>query len=202
VWAVHAPEAEPHFLPVDAGCFPFEDGSFDLVWNFNVMPRQAAPLELLREMARVSRGWVLVFVPNRANYGFWLHRLHHRVARQAWDHGSVGLMSPAGWQRLFSLAGLQVREIAWVDCPPWPDIVDPGQLIADFFPFLKGPARRARPENRMRWEAAELPYYDPHAYAPVHRRMERLAVFEKTPWRWLKQRVAHHIGILGWKVGR
>ena len=102
-------------------------------------------------------------------------------------------------EKLFDQVGLQVIETIWLDCPWWPDIVDFGQLISDFFPFMKRTARRARPENRYRWEAAELPYYRPQDFPEVHARMERLALFERMRWSGLKRLFAHHTGVLGVK---
>jgi hypothetical protein len=103
------------------------------------------------------------------------------------------------WQALCQQAGLQVRETFYVDCPWWPDIVDLGQLIADFFPFLKGTARKARPENRLKWEAAQLPYYRPDQYQEIHRQMEKLAFFENSRIPWLKRLFAHHVGVMAEK---
>ena len=197
VWRLHAPRAA---LRVEAAPlkhpFPYPPASFDLVWNFNVMPRLASPLRSLREMARLSRRLVLVFVPNRRNYGFPLHRLHHRAASEPWEHGDIRLMHPAPWKRLFPQAGLRLRRIFHVDCPWWPDIVNPADLLAALFPPLRNRLRTAQPENRARWAAADLPYYDAARHAPLHRRMERLAFFERLPFP-LQIPFAHHIGLLG-----
>ncbi len=200
VWAHHAPDAPLDLVEEwDGRRLPFDDGAFDLAWNFNVMTRPQDPQALLDEMARVSRKYVLIFVPNRSNYAFWLHRLHHLVAKQPWDHGRIDLMHPAPWRDLFSKAGLRVTQTFHVDVPWWPDIVDAGQLIRDFFPFLKGLARRASPANRYRWSPEELPYYRPEAHPEVHARMNRLAFFENSRAAWLKDRFAHHVGVLGVK---
>lgn len=200
VWARHAPQAE---LKVTSCCesrrLPFEDDTFDMVWNFNVMTHQPDPEGVLSELVRLSRKYVLMFVPNHLNYSFWLHRLHHAVARQEWDHGHVDLMHPRPWQRMLTGLGLRVQETLWVDCPWWPDIVDLGQMIGDFVPPLKRFASRAKPENRYRWEAGQLPYYRPQEYAEVHAQMTRLAFFEDSRQVWLKQRFAHHVGVLAVK---
>ncbi len=197
VWPLHAPRAA---LTVDTRPlqypFPYPPASFDLVWNFNVMPRLANPLRALREMARLSRRLVLVFVPNRRNYGFPLHRLHHRLAAEPWEHGDVRLMHPAPWKRLFPQAGLRLLRLFHVDCPWWPDIVNPADLLAAFFPPLRLRLRAAQPESRARWEAAGLPYYDAARYPRLHRRMERLAFFERLPFL-LQIPFAHHVGLLG-----
>jgi hypothetical protein len=200
VWAHHAPDAPLEITEDwDGERLPFAADAFDLAWNFNIMTRPEDPRALLKEMARVSRKYVLIFVPNRMNYAFWLHRLHHWVAKQPWDHGRIDLMHAKPWRDLFTKAGLQVKQTFHVDCPWWPDIVDAGQLIRDFFPFLKGLARRASPANRYRWTPEELPYYEPEAHAEVHARMSRLGFFENTRATWLKQRFAHHVGVLGVK---
>src|SRR5262249_54262770 len=139
VWDLHAPGAGPEITEEwDGRRLPFADGAFDLAWNFNVMTRAADPHALPNELARGGREHVLVFGPTPKTYAFWLHRLHHRVAGEPWDHGRIDLMSPAPWSDLFARADLRVRETFHVDCPWWPDIVDAGQLVRDFFPFLKG----------------------------------------------------------------
>ena len=88
----------------------FADNSFDLVWSFNVMSRLDNFDEILNEMLRISRRYVLLFVPNRRNYGFWLHRLHHLVSGEAWDHGPTELLAPKPWQKLLEKRGLQVHK--------------------------------------------------------------------------------------------
>ncbi len=201
VWAHHAPDAQLKIVEQwDGRRLPFEDGAFDLAWNFNIMTRAEDPQALLAELSRVSRKYVLIFVPNRFNYAFWLHLFHHWVAGEPWDHGRIDLMHAAPWEPLFAEAGLKVQQTFHVDCPWWPDIVDAGQLIRDFFPFLKGLARRASPANRYRWTPEELPYFDPEAHPEVHDRMNRLAFFENTRATWLKRRFAHHAGVLGVKM--
>lgn len=199
-WKTHAPQAVLEIADLDEqGQLPYESESFDLAWNFNVMTRQANPETALAELVRVSRRYILIFVPNRLNYGFGLHRFHHRVAAEPWDHGRVDLMSPHPWTEMFRRQGLRVIETIWLDCPWWPDIVDPGQLIADFFPPLKSLARQARPENRFAWLPDALPYYQPDSFPDVHQRMNHLAYFENSRLVWLKQRFAHHVGVLAEK---
>ena len=197
VWEIHAPKANLR-LETEFGA-DFAADSVDLVWNFNVLTRAVNPQALLGEMARISRRYVFFCVLNAQNYSFWLHRLHHRVARDPWDHGDVALMRPAPWEQMLTGMGLTVREIIYLDCPWWPDIVDPGQLIADFFPFLKRAAQKAKPENRLKWEAEDLPYYQADRYPEIHRQMEGLAFFENSSFRWLKRLFAHHVGIFAEK---
>ena len=103
---------------------------------------------------------------------------------------------------MFSSLRRGIRAGSFVDCPWWPDIVDFGTLTSDFFPFLKGAARRLKPENRLVWPADHLPYFEPEKYAPVHQKMRRLAYFETCPIPFVKQRFAHHVAILAEKENR
>jgi hypothetical protein len=200
VWAFHAPSADFRIWEDHAeDWLPFGEGEYDLVWNFNVMTRQDNQLALLEDMKRIARRFVLVCVPNRSNYAFPLHRFHHRVSGEPWDHGKIDLMQPRPWQKMFSNLNMQVREICWLDCPWWPDIVDPAEMLRDFFPFLKRFAERARPENRYSWHYDELPYYRPVEFNDVHQRMARLAYFENSRLTWLKRKFAHHVCIFASK---
>jgi hypothetical protein len=193
VWQIHAPQVVPQ---IEVGsALSQASHSVDLVWNFNVLTRFNSSQTILAEMARISRRYIFFCVPNAQNYSFWLHRWHHRVAKAPWDHGDVTLMRPAPWQRTLNEMGLTVKEIVYLDCPWWPDIVDLGQLISDFFPFLQKTAQKAKPENRMKWEAATLPYYQPQRYPEVHQQMAKLAYFENSQINWLKRLFAHHVGV-------
>lgn len=198
VWKIYAPQAS--FKIVTDPDIRFPDQSYDLVWNFNVAPRVLDPGMLLAEMARVSRRYLFFCVPNAGNYSFWLHRLHHKVARQRWDHGDIAWMRPAPWLSLLADKGLRLREAFYLDCPWWPDIVNPAELIRDFLPFLKRAPQKAVPENRMKWGPEMLPYYDADRYPELHRKLERLAFFENSSFLFLKRLFGHHFGILAEKL--
>ena len=49
----------------DAAQLPFADAAFDLVLESNLLHHVSDPIEVLREMSRVSRGAVAVVEPNR-----------------------------------------------------------------------------------------------------------------------------------------
>jgi len=202
VWSRYAPpthQADVRMIEAPGSLDGFEDG-YDLAWNFNIINRHPNPSGLLEQMARASRRYVLVVVPNRKNYGFFLHRLQHRASGEAWDHGPMELLAAAPFQKMFVALGLRVREVAWVDCPWWPDIVDFGAMLTSFLPFLNGAARRLKPENRLAWPADGLPYFAPQEYPQVHQRMQRLALFEDCRWKGITQRFAHHVAILAEKA--
>jgi uncharacterized protein (DUF362 family) len=109
---------------------PFESDSFDLVWNFAVLPKLEKPLRALEEMRRVSRNLVLVFSNNSLNFGFPLHELFHRRTKSHWDHGCKGWMITRNVRNAISNTGLNVIETGYVDVPPWADLDKPiGQAL-------------------------------------------------------------------------
>jgi len=178
----------------------FPPASFDLVWNFNVLPQRDDGEAVLASMIRLSRRWVLVFVPNRRNYGLQLRRLQHWRAKRPWTYGDLTRMDGHWWARQMEAQGLRVHPLLYIDAPWWPDILDMGQFIADLFPFLSRWAQRMRPEQRCRWKAEDLPYFAPERHPQLQARMERWAFIERSRFSWLKPFFAHHVGVLGEKV--
>jgi len=95
--------------------------SYDLVWNFMVLPQFAERDALLAEMVRLSRRYLLFIAVNRFNPGFFSHRLVHRVSGVPWTHGDVRFMSPFHTRRFLRAHGLRVLRLGAVDTPPYPD---------------------------------------------------------------------------------
>ena len=65
----------------DALALPYADASFDLVYGWEMLHHISDPGAVVREMARVSRRYVLVVEPNRNNpaqFGFALYDPEHR----------------------------------------------------------------------------------------------------------------------------
>jgi len=193
VWAKYLPKSSPRLGVINNHHFPFPDKEFDLVWNFNVLTRLPDVRAQLEEMVRISKQYVLVFVPNCQNYSFPIHRFHHRWARVEWDHGQISLMKPDPWKKMLHDMGLQIVETVWLDCPWWPDIVDMGALISDIFPFTQRWANRLKPQYRCTWSADNLPYFDPEHWHSIDQSMQRLAYFENSSNPWLKKIFAHHV---------
>jgi len=97
------------------------DNSFDLVWNFGFVQRQ---LDLIYDMVRVSRRYVLAFVPNGLNPGNIVHWAYHKVYGGPCDHPERGdrrFMSLPGLNSLFQTVNLEVLEAGYVDAPIWFD---------------------------------------------------------------------------------
>jgi hypothetical protein len=103
------------------------------------------------------------------------------------------------WVELFDRLEANILEVQYLDCPWWPDIVNPAKMLQDFFPFLKSFPGWVKSENRGRWDYTELPYYRPLVYPEIHQQMSRLAYFENSRLIWLKRLFAHHVCILASK---
>ncbi len=89
---------------------PFADGSFDCVWNSGVLEhyRDQEIVEALREMARVSKGLVITFVPNAGAIFYRLGKWDME-RRGKWPFGEE--YPKTSMKKLFAEAGLRcVRE--------------------------------------------------------------------------------------------
>lgn len=195
------------FLCSPDGRIPVRANQFDLVWNFNRLPF-FDPRALIAEMARVSRRYVLLFVPSRHSYGFLARRLHHRLTRQSWPYGNTDVMELGKIVDLLSELDLRVLETVLLDAPWWPDIIDVSEFITDLFPFLSRLLPERCPESAegrgpsaYRWDSEHLPYFDPETYTEVHQRIRRLFFIERSRVHWFKRIFAHHFGVLAVKQG-
>lgn len=171
--------------------------SFDLVWNFNSLPQVPDPNELLAEMCDASRDLVLVFTSNTWNYGFPIHRLHHRAAREEWSHGNISTMDTRKVAAAFSERGFNVVERLLVDVPWWPDIDSPiEEVAATFLPFLRGLKSGSRRLEHYTWTIDDLPYFEPGRRAALERTLGRHFLIENARWCPLRVLFAHHRGVL------
>lgn len=100
----------------------FDDNSFDLVWNFCVYEHFDDPGAVIREMLRVTQQYVFIEIQNVFNIGYPLHRIHHLLRREPWDHGNPRQMKLSDVERVVTGHGASVVETGATDMPPWPDI--------------------------------------------------------------------------------
>jgi len=112
------------FIEVDSlHEMPLPSKSYDLVWNFAFIPNYPEKELLVREMSRLSNGYISIFSVNRLNIGFPMHRFAHRYAKIPWTHGDISFNSPSFVKNFFRSNDLSVVESGVVDCPPWPDSI-------------------------------------------------------------------------------
>jgi len=177
------------------GNLPFDDGSFDLAWEWAglwYLPDAAA---LLRELARVSRDLVFVAMPNRRQVGYLLRKyVLERDFVESVDERwvDIGLL-----RRTVEEAGLRIIGQGVLDVPPWPDTVMPASEV-----LQKLGLRSRRLEDRFTgdsWEWSTMAYYlgqQPDLYE----RVMKYAWLDRArlPWR-LKAIWAHHHYLLARK---
>src|SRR3989344_393326 len=107
----------------DLAHLPLEENSVDLVWNFNTLSLYKNYEEILKELIRVSRKYVMILCVNGYNVGSPIHRGLHRMMKVAWTHGEKLFLLPKNVKRLLEKANLGVVEVGGMNCPPWPDTV-------------------------------------------------------------------------------
>jgi SAM-dependent methyltransferase len=203
IWEKEGCRDRGTFFVIGASRFDFPDDSFDLVWNFNALPRIDNFIKVVTEMVRVSKRYVLIFVSNRSNYGFWVHRLHHKVAKAEWDHGDIALMDTERIGRILQEKDMRIIQKLFVDIPWWPDVdILMSKLASDLLPFLRPLLKKTQQhDQRYKWDVNNLPYFDKEKYRDLHLKMNRLGFIERTSITPLKALFAHHRGILAEKKG-
>ncbi len=174
-----------------------EPRSHDFVWNFNSLPQVASADALLDEMCEASSRFVMVFVSNTWNYGFPIHRLHHKVAGEEWSHGNISVMNTRAVASKLADRGFKVVERMLVDVPWWPDIDSPiEEVAATFLPFLKKFVSGSKRLERYTWTVDTLPYFDDERLGELLADIEKHFAIENTGFRPLKIFFAHHRGVL------
>ncbi|MCK4511645.1 hypothetical protein KAW64_07900, partial [bacterium] len=174
----------------------------DLVWNFNSLPTVASADALLDEMCEASREFVMVFVSNTWNYGFPIHRLHHKVAGEPWSHGNISVMNTRMVSERLEQRGFKIIERLLVDTPWWPDIDSPiEEVAATFLPFLKRFVSGSKRLERYTWTIDTLPYFDEERLARLLSDIEKHFAIENTGFKPLKIFFAHHRGVLARRTG-
>ena len=113
--------------PSDFSRLPFDDGTFDLVWAWAALWYVPDAPQLIREMARVSRGLVFLAMPNRMQIGYILRKfvLEPNFFKTVDESGRISPVSPG----LLRAAGLSIAGQGVMDVPPWPDTVMPAALV-------------------------------------------------------------------------
>ncbi|NOZ48914.1 MAG: class I SAM-dependent methyltransferase [Chloroflexi bacterium] len=113
--------------PTGWGQLPLPDQSFDLVWNWAALWYLPDAEALLKELARLSRRWVFVAMPNRLQVGYWmrkwlLDRDFFATVDERWV--DIGLV-----RRTLESAGVKIVDSGVLDVPPWPDTVMPANEV-------------------------------------------------------------------------
>ena len=134
---------------------PFEEGQFDLAWNFVTWTELDDPPRFLLEMKRISKSYVLLVTCNNFQPGYPWHRLIHRIFGFPWTHGQVEYNHITKVREIFMEAGLRVIEYGAIDTPGWPDPSGPRDIrLHKRF----GTGNLGIPTEKPVWEAPILQY--------------------------------------------
>lgn len=106
----------------------FEDGQFDLAWNFVTWTELESPERYLLEMKRISNKYVLLITCNNFQPGYPWHRLIHKLWGFPWTHGQVQYNHITTVKKMFLNAGLKILEYGAIDTPGWPDPSGPRDI--------------------------------------------------------------------------
>lgn len=188
----------------------FGDDSFDLVWNFCVYGHFDEPEQVIREMLRVSQGYIFVEFQNILNPGFHIHRLQHFLQKEHWDHGDPGKLKYANVRKAIEAFRGTLVEVGGLDMPPWPDIpINLKDMFSKGAPDVdlskevdKDPADELRPKVNLK-ELNEIVsnIQDPEAGSEKTERTLRLFkswynLIEKPAPLLLKKAYAHHLYVI------
>jgi hypothetical protein len=135
---------------VDVHQTGFEDGQFDMAWNFVTWTELEDPPRYLQEMKRISKRYVMLITCNNFQPGYPWHRLLHKWFGFPWNHGQVKYNHTTRVRKLFSNAAIRVLEYGAIDTPGWPDPSGPRdvRLHRNF----------SRPTERPVWEVPIISY--------------------------------------------
>ena len=171
---------------------PFEDNSFDLVWNYCMFERFADPSTLVSEMKRISRRYVMIMTQNYYNFGTPFHKLYHAISGMEWDHGYESQMTMAAIRRALLDQGLRIEEESEIDIPPWMDTWD--------MP-LRGALKQilASVGKKWEWKIDSEKRSSGNRHASSSKIVQFLREIELTLPQWFRRSQAHHLFILARK---
>jgi SAM-dependent methyltransferase len=180
-------------LVEDWAALPFEDRSFDFVWNWAAIWHLADPDGLLREMVRCAKKLIFVAVPNPVQAGYQFRKYvaepgFVKEIDERWTN--IGMIR----DKLAGL-GVELLDQGVLDVPPWPDTVMPASELLGRLGI-----RSQKLQGRFQgegWQWSTMDYYlgrQPDLYDRIKKYtwLERLAL----PWQ-IKQVWAHHRWVLG-----
>ncbi len=172
---------------------PFEDNSFDMVWEWAglwYLPDAAA---LLKELARVSKNLVFVAMPNNIQVGYQLRK--YVIDRDFFDTVDERWVNMRRIKRTLAEAGVRFVDEGVLDVPPWPDTVMPA---ADVLKRLGIKSKKLESQfTGEGWIWSTMDYYlgkQPDLY----NRVMKYAWLDHAPIPWqIKTIWAHHRYVVG-----
>lgn len=171
----------------DLSKLPFADKSFDLVWNFAALWHVKEAEELLSEMARVSSNLIVIFVPNQRQMGYILRK--HLLDREFFEVVDERWVDTEKISSYFIKRGFKIKDIGFLDLPPWPDTCIPVKNILGRMGMGKS-QKEEKSEGPWTWDIVS---YYLGKNPDLKQKVEKFSFLERkfTP-RWFKNLWAHH----------
>jgi hypothetical protein len=160
----------------------FMNSSFDFVYNHLAFDQYKNPLPLVEEMTRLSSKIVMNLTLSPYNYGYWIHKLSHKLYKQEWDHGYKELGTINSMKKVHNKLGLKLIEVGACDAPPWMDTVN--AQIGESMTYLDAFPKQVRDK----WIWCSI---DPKCQK--HSLVNRFLSWEEQMPLWFKQFAAHHL---------
>ncbi len=111
----------------DFARLPFDDGTFDLTWEWAGLWYLPNAEALLRELARVSRKLVFVAMPNRVQVGYLLRK--YVLERDFVNYVDESWADIHRIKNVLRDAQVKFIDEGVLDVPPWPDTVMPASQV-------------------------------------------------------------------------
>lgn len=189
VWRELSLEARCVYDPGTYVSLPFEDGEFDMGWNFASLRNDLDIKRLLGGLARVTQKVIFICLPNRLN----LFGLVRRIIQGPTDPLQWNFITPLRIEKIVEGLGWELSEKGRFDAPPWPDIA---MNKEDFLRKLgfKSYARRLGKGFTEENRCCILDYYSGRK-KEMKRKMGKYAFLENSPYP-VKAFWAHHTYLL------
>ncbi|MFT6396045.1 MAG: hypothetical protein ACJAYU_000787 [Bradymonadia bacterium] len=104
--------------PANTGLDP---GQFDICWNFVSVGFRKDFRDIIAEMERCSKRFVMTVHCNGFNYGYPWHRFLHKALKLEWNHGETEYFFPKKVRETYRAKGLEPVDFGLLDMPWWPD---------------------------------------------------------------------------------
>jgi hypothetical protein len=166
----------------------FISGSFDLVYNHLAFDQYKDPVPLVREMKRLSNKIIMNLTLSPYNYGYWIHKISHKMYKQEWDHGYRELGTTQAMEDVHSQLGLKFVERGACDAPPWMDTVN--AQIGESMTYLDAFPKAVR--ERWIWCSVDKKTQE-------HKLVKKFLSWEEAMPFWFKKFAAHHLYVVSSK---
>ncbi|CAG0947145.1 hypothetical protein ANRL1_03727 [Anaerolineae bacterium] len=182
------------FVPhSDFAHLPFDDGAFDLTWEWAGLWYLPNAQDLLKELARVSRKLVFVAMPNRVQVGYLMRK--YLLERDFVNYVDESWADINRIKQVLRDAKVKFIDEGVLDVPPWPDTVMPASQV------LRRLGIRSKKLDAQftgaGWNWSTMDYYlgrRPELKAMI----DRYTFIEHAPLPWqIKAIWAHHRYVLG-----